>query len=72
MNVVERGSAPGTEVPVETAVPGVTAAAEAPPARRPKVRLLLLLLPYVKRYRGRALAAHAGRPRWKNSPSGVA
>jgi ATP-binding cassette subfamily B protein len=57
MNVVERGTARGTEVSAEPPAPADAPATDAPPARRAKIRPLVLLLPYVKRYRGRALAA---------------
>src|SRR5437667_1969067 len=62
MNVAERGTMRGTEVPVATPETAVRAdaaipTAEAAPARRPKLRPLVLLLPYVRRYGGRALAA---------------
>jgi ATP-binding cassette, subfamily B, bacterial len=54
MNVVERAPARAAEAaPPEPAA----AEAEAAPARAPKLRPLASLLPYVKRYRGRAAAA---------------
>jgi ATP-binding cassette subfamily B protein len=57
MNVVERAPARGAEVPTEPPAAAVAAAVEpkAPPARR--LKPLALLLPYVRRYRGRAIAA---------------
>ena len=59
MNVVERGTAHGVEVPAATLGPteaGAPAAADAPRPRG-KIRPLALLVPYVARYRGRAAAA---------------
>ena len=59
MNVVERGTAHGVEVPAATLEPteaGAPAAADAPRPRG-KIRPLALLGPYVARYRGRAAAA---------------
>ncbi len=61
MNVVERAPAQGTSLPVEPPVP----VADAPPPAQPsasrglKLTPLLSLIPYVARYRGRALAALA-------------
>ncbi len=64
MNVVERARARGAQVPavsVPAEPPEGAAAApvqEPPPAaRRPKLRPLVALLPYIERYRGRAIAA---------------
>jgi ATP-binding cassette subfamily B protein len=58
MNVVERAPPQGTRL---SAAPPQPAADAPPPApsRRPKLRPLLSLVPYVGRYRGRALAALA-------------
>ena len=61
MNVVERATARGTEArPSRRPASSQAARGAAPPAgaaRRAKLRPLVLLLPYVRRYRGRALAA---------------
>jgi ATP-binding cassette subfamily B protein len=59
MNVVDRGMTQPPQAAVET--PTVTAetpaAAAATPGRRPKLRPLASLVPYILRYRGRAVAA---------------
>ena len=52
MNVVERGPAQGTIVPSGPPKP----LAEAPAAGGARLRPLRSLLPYVDRYRGRALS----------------
>src|SRR3954469_20797797 len=60
MNVAERDLKQGgpTTGPPERPVPPPSAAAAAEPKRpRPKLRPLLSLVPYVSRYRGRAIAA---------------
>jgi ATP-binding cassette subfamily B protein len=55
MNVAERNAAPqGTPLPAEPVAAAETAA---PPARAFRLSPLLALLPYVRHYRGRALAA---------------
>jgi ATP-binding cassette subfamily B protein len=59
MNVVERAPVRGTEVSNKSpGAPAVAEAApEAPAARRVKLKPLALLFPYIRRYRGRAIAA---------------
>jgi ATP-binding cassette subfamily B protein len=60
MNVVDRATARGAEITAEppSAAPGAAVPApEAPAARRVKLKPLLLLLPYIGRYRARAIAA---------------
>ena len=60
MNVVERAPAQGTSRPAEPPPPVADAPPPAQPSPRvPKLTPLLSLLPYVGRYRGRALAALA-------------
>ena len=61
MNVVERAPAPGTSRPAEPPQPITEAAppAQPPASRSPKLTPLLALVPFVARYRGRALAALA-------------
>ncbi|MBX9778268.1 MAG: ATP-binding cassette domain-containing protein [Xanthobacteraceae bacterium] len=62
MNVVERAPAQGTSLPAEPAQAVAQAApppSQAPAARGLKLSPLLALVPYVARYRGRALAALA-------------
>jgi ATP-binding cassette, subfamily B, bacterial len=55
MNVVERPAARPLQAVVEQ--PDSAAAQPAPAVRKPKLRPLALLLPYIGRYRGRAIAA---------------
>ena len=61
MNVVERAPAQGTSLPTEPPQPVADAAAPVQPAasRGLKLKPLLALVPYVLRYRSRALAALA-------------
>jgi ATP-binding cassette, subfamily B, bacterial len=59
MNVVERGPAQGTSLPAEPPPFVAGAPSPAPPSRGLKLTPLLSLIPYVARYRGRALAALA-------------
>src|SRR5688572_13272118 len=54
MNVVERAPPQGTAIPAEQPQP---AGPEAASPRGSRLRPLLSLLPYVQRYRGRAIAA---------------
>jgi ATP-binding cassette subfamily B protein len=57
MNVVERATPQGTNLPAAPPLPSPEPTPGTPPARGPKLRPLLSLLPYVGRYRIRALAA---------------
>jgi ATP-binding cassette, subfamily B, bacterial len=57
MNVVERAPAQETGLPAEPPPSVAEAPPPAPPSRRLKLTPLLSLIPYVARYRGRALAA---------------
>ncbi|MEA2903224.1 MAG: ATP-binding cassette, subfamily bacterial [Alphaproteobacteria bacterium] len=57
MNVVERAPPRAAEPAGPAAPPEPAPVAEAAPSRRLKVKPLLSLLPYVRRYRGRAIAA---------------
>jgi ATP-binding cassette subfamily B protein len=58
MNVVERPAArPPEPVAIETPAGTPSVPPPAPAARKAKVRPLALLLPYIGRYRGRAIAA---------------
>jgi ATP-binding cassette subfamily B protein len=59
MNVVERAPAQGTSLPAEPPPSVAVAPPPAPPSRGLKLTPLLSLIPYVARYRGRALAALA-------------
>ena len=59
MNVVERAPAQGTSLPAEPPQPVAATPPPAQPSRGPKLRPLLSLIPYVGRYRARALAALA-------------
>ncbi|HZO46011.1 MAG TPA: ABC transporter transmembrane domain-containing protein [Xanthobacteraceae bacterium] len=61
MNVVERAPVQGTSLPAEPQRPAAEppAPVQPTPARAPKLRPLLNLIPYVGRYRGRAFAALA-------------
>jgi ATP-binding cassette subfamily B protein len=55
MNVVERAAVPPPQA--DAPPPGGLPAAPPPSARKAKLRPLMLLLPYIWRYRGRAIAA---------------
>src|SRR5262249_29635745 len=55
MNIVERGAPAGAVEPVAELPKEAPAAAV--PDRKPTLRPLALLVPYVRRYRGRAIAA---------------
>jgi ATP-binding cassette subfamily B protein len=57
MNVVERAPAQGTKLPADPPQPAAEAAPPPQPSRGVKLTPLLSLIPYVVRYRGRALAA---------------
>jgi ATP-binding cassette subfamily B protein len=57
MNVVERAPPQGARVVPEPSPAAAPAAAAAPPSPRPRLQPLVRLLPYVRRYRGRAFAA---------------
>jgi ATP-binding cassette subfamily B protein len=57
MNVVERTPAQGTRLAAEAPQPAAGAKPPEPSAGRHRFKPLLSLLPYVRRYRGRALAA---------------
>ncbi|MPZ38606.1 MAG: ATP-binding cassette domain-containing protein [Rhizobiales bacterium] len=60
MNVVERAPSQGSSLPAELPQPAAKSPPTQPSAPRgPKLRPLLSLIPYVARYRGRALAALA-------------
>src|SRR5262245_12765690 len=59
MNVVERAPAPGTSRPAEPPIVKDQPPAQPPGSRGLKLRPLVGLVPYVVRYRGRALAALA-------------
>src|SRR5688500_15887625 len=59
MNVVERAPAQADRLAQEPPATASQPAAIAPPVREHRLRPLLSLLPYVRRYRGRALAAIA-------------
>ena len=59
MNVVERAPAQGTSLPAEPPQPVAATPPPAQPSRGVKLRPLLSLIPYVGRYRARALAALA-------------
>jgi len=57
MNVVERPAALASQAPVAAPASPPEAAAPAPAPRKAKLTPLLALIPYIGRYRGRALAA---------------
>ncbi len=59
MNVVERAPAQGTSLPKEPPPPVAEAPPPVQPSRGLKLKPLLSLIPYVARYRARALAALA-------------